>query len=66
MSFACWAMRAHAGLKSGKYRTSGFPSAMLVSSGLKSVSPLLIASMAVMVPPPASKLSRNAAARPSA
>ena len=59
-------MSAHAGLKSGKYSASGLPCAMLVRSGLKSVSALLIASTAVIVPPAASKFARNAAARPSA
>ena len=66
ISAACFAMSAHAGLKSGKYSASGLPCAMLVRSGLKSVSALLIASTAVMVPPAASKFARNAAARPSA
>ena len=65
MSAACFMMSEHAATNTGAYSTSGSPSAMERSSGLKSVSSELICSWTVISPPAASKLTAAAAVRPS-
>ena len=66
MLWACLAIRAHAGSKSGKYRKSGLFCPIVVSSGLKFVSVLWMASEFVIFPPVFWKSCRKTAARASA
>ena len=60
----CWTMKSPSGWKIGKNNISGDPAATSVKTGTMSESPLLTAVNTVIVPPPASKASANAWARP--
>ena len=64
ISAACFRISEQAATNTGAYSTSGSPSAIERSSGLKSVSSELICSCTVTVPSPASKFTAAAAVRP--
>ncbi len=66
VSLACTAMRLPSGSKTGKKMISGLPVAIFVSTGFMSVSPTLMASWAVTVPPSSLKTLANTLCRLSA